>query len=48
MEPDNIIGMILKETLPEPVSRALQEASEDPDVRVSVATDIGEDGQFGE
>ena len=40
--------MILKETIPEPVERALQKASEGPQVKISVATDIGHDGRFGE
>lgn len=40
--------MILKETLPESVNSALQVISKDAEISISIASDIGDDGQFGE
>ncbi|MFC1717333.1 ABC transporter ATP-binding protein [Candidatus Poribacteria bacterium] len=40
--------MILKETLPETVERAFQKTSENSEIRVSIVSDVGGDGRFGE
>jgi ATP-binding cassette subfamily B protein len=40
--------MILKETLPESVESAFRKISEDAEIQVSIAGDIGDDGRFGE
>ena len=40
--------MILKETLPKSVERAFREVSEDAEIQISIAGDIGDDGRFGE
>jgi len=45
---DNLITMILNESIPESVNRALQEETGSPSVRISIASDIGSDGLFGE
>ena len=48
MSADNLITMILNEALPPSVEEALGSEAEAPNVRISVATDIGTEGLFGE
>lgn len=40
--------MILKETIPESVERAFRRTSENAEIQISIAADIGDDGRFGE
>ena len=40
--------MILKETPPECVDRSFRKMSGDAEIQVSIASDIGDDGRFGE
>ena len=40
--------MILKETLPKSIENAIREASGDGEIQVAIASDIGNDGRFGE
>ncbi len=47
MKADNAMSMILNEIIPEPIAQALQKAT-NAHVEICVATDIGNDGRFGE